>query len=210
VADDDDDATPWPPVNARLDVRVRRRSTWLATRVEGREADLVDVAIPTNAGVIAVEAQRDDPVELRWIIDGRGLAYAEGLLVGAIEDRIPMWRIRSRPPDVQQRREFVRVPVRLTVPSRFEPLTTVDLSEGGMSCEAPAGLALREGRLLDLTLDLDGDRVDVTAEVIRVRPSGAGMVEAALRFRDVTEGEAQRIRRFVFAAQVKERADRDD
>jgi hypothetical protein len=206
----DEDRTPWPPVNARLDIRIRRRSTWLATRVENRDEGVVDVAVPTNAGVVEVDAAVDDPVELRWIIDGQGLAYADGVFVGAVEDRIPMWRIRARPPEVQQRREFVRVPVRLTIPSGIEHLVTLDLSEGGMSCEAPAALALREARLLDLDLDLDGDHVAVTAEVVRVWPHAPGVVVAALRFRDVTESEAQRIRRFVFAAQVRERSERDD
>jgi c-di-GMP-binding flagellar brake protein YcgR len=126
-----------------------------------------------------------------------------------MQDRVPLWRIRSHPPEVRQRREYVRVPVRLTVSSAFAQLTIVDLSEGGMSCETPPGLALRAGRELDLTLDLDGDRVEVVAEVVRARPTGSGMVEAALRFRDVSDADATRIRRYVFAAQVRDRAGDD-
>ena len=110
----------------------------------------------------------------------------------------------------EQRRNHVRLdeslPGTLTWRAHSVPTTVVDVSEGGarLRLSGASSPALRER--ITVAFDLDGTPVSLAAEVVRSRSVGVRWSEAAVRFVDVPMATADRIRRHVFAEQLKLRA----
>lgn len=104
----------------------------------------------------------------------------------------------------KQVRAFVRVPVeipvRLTLASRLGAVGArlLDLSGGGARVLAPVSLAL--GDLVELELELQGERMVLSGKV--VRPSDR-QSQAGIAFVDLTKAQLNRIVSFTFYRQAE-------
>jgi c-di-GMP-binding flagellar brake protein YcgR len=101
-------------------------------------------------------------------------------------------------------RADVHLPLHV-VPQLGEPPVSawaVDLSEGGMRIVASED-ALDVGRRTLLEMDIDGETVFVQAEVLRFLTDREGATTIAMKFVDLHRRDADRIRRFVFASQLR-------
>jgi hypothetical protein len=204
-------AGPWPGVNSHLEISGPWWPDWLPSRVEERDGSELIIAAPTTPRDGLLLAQPGDAVRLQWTLSDRGLGTTEGTVVVSRLNPLPVWRVQCVEPVLHQRREYARLPILLTVilgsGERGQELTTVDLSEGGMRCLTPASMRLNMGDLIEAEVDFEGPPIRIVAEVVRILESGElGTVDVGLRFLDLPEREAERIRRFIFQQQAKQRA----
>jgi c-di-GMP-binding flagellar brake protein YcgR len=85
--------------------------------------------------------------------------------------------------------------------------TTVDLSEAGMRAQVDGwGVPPEKGTPMQVTIDLEKGFVDLHGELIWVVPDRGPQWLLAMRFDDVAEQDADRLRQVVFAALRAERA----
>lgn len=194
-----------PHVNQLVEVALTHGG-WQPSRVEDAEGDVLHLAEPQ--GLVARSGQT---VYLRWITP-RGLAE----LTTTVEARssqaaMSTWRVRAAAaPEVQQRRRFVRARALLPVEIEWEeglglqrvPATSVDISEGGIQMVALGSDDVAVGRAVVVAVDLDGEEVRLNGDVLqsRIRPDGSRSV--IVRFVGVRSGDADRVRKYVFRAQM--------
>lgn len=197
--------TELPNINANVEVALSHGS-WHPTRVEDSEGPVLHLAEPQD-----MTARSGQTVHVRWITP-RGLAE----LTATVEARssqgaMAMWRVRAAAaPEVQQRRRFVRARALLHVDIEWEeglglqrvPATSVDISEGGIQMVTLGTDDVAVGRAVVVAVDLDGEQVRLNGDVLqsRVRPDGSRSV--IVRFVGVRSGDADRVRRYVFRAQM--------
>lgn len=194
-----------PHINASVEVALRYGS-WHPTRVEDSDDDVLHLAEPQ--GLVARSGQT---VHVRWITP-RGLAELTTTLEArSTHAAMSMWRVRSAAePEVQQRRRFVRARAMLQVEIEWEeglglqrvPATSVDISEGGIQMVTLGSDDVAVGRAVVVAVDLDGEQVRLNGDVLqsRIRPDGSRSV--IVRFVGVRSGDADRVRRYVFRAQM--------
>jgi hypothetical protein len=110
-------------------------------------------------------------------------------------------------PDLVQRREFVRLPVALTVhatlaadDTRVE-LHVVDLSASGVLVRQPDDAPLEEGMTLWLSLPLDDGLPPIAPRGSVVRGTEAG--SHGVRFDYIAESDQDRLARFVMREQLR-------
>lgn len=121
------------------------------------------------------------------------------------------WRLQIRGPAEQtQRRKAVRgrvgVPVEVGHSAYDLVGETVDLSETGARVAVDAlGLEPEPGSQVDVVVTLEDGEVKSRGEVVRVQSRGARWV-MSIRFLNIAEKDADRIRRRVFQALREERA----
>lgn len=200
----------WPEVNAHVGVHVREDAPPLATRVEDLDGGRLVVAAPLSRLGVATAAVRGVTVELSWTTL-HGTATRSAVIDEVRSGNLPLWVLRGAG-GVRwaQRRSYVRVPVAapliLTVDGRRVHATVVDLSEGGMRCTVRGRASMAIGDLVDTSLRVEEGEVPVMARAVRVIPAGSDLLEIGLQFVDITVANADRIRRTVFATQVRSRA----
>lgn len=198
-----------PEINTLVEVDVAGWAAPRRSRVEGLDDEVV-VADPLVDGDDP-EPPIGSPVTLSWMSTAGPMELMTSL--AAKEERtIKMWRLQPEGPVViTQRRHHVRIAAVLSLLLHADQRQIegylVDLSEGGLraACPRSARLCLRDP--VDATLDFDGQVITVTAEVVRVAHDDERTF-AGLRFVDVPSAHADAIRRFVFARQRRERANR--
>lgn len=194
-----------PHVNQLVEVAVAHGG-WQPSRIEDAEGQVLHLAEPQ--GLVVRSGQT---VQVRWITP-RGLAE----LTTTVEARVPhgamsVWRVRAASaPEVQQRRRYVRARAMLRVEIEWEeglglqrvPATSVDISEGGIQMVTLGTDDVAVGRAVVVAIDLEGEQVRLNGDVLqsRVRPDGNRSV--IVRFVGVRTGDADRIRRYVFRAQM--------
>ena len=194
-----------PHVNQLVEVALSHGG-WQPSRVEDADGQVLHLAEPQ--GLTAGSGQ---PVHVRWSTP-RGLAE----LTTTVEARtahaaMAVWRVRAAAaPEVQQRRRFVRAQVMLHAEIEWEeglglqrvPATSVDISEGGIQMVTLGSDDVSVGRAVVVAIDLDGEQIRVAGDVLqsRVRPDGSRSV--IVRFVGVRSGDADRVRRYVFRAQM--------
>jgi c-di-GMP-binding flagellar brake protein YcgR len=119
---------------------------------------------------------------------------------------VPAWELAGRgQPALFQRRRYARVPV--VLPGRAVGrrgawgLTILDLAEGGVRCLAPQVAPFDPGEVVDVSFDVDGALLTARASVVRwgLAPGGVTIV---FRFTDLPRGDDDRLRRFVFRAEL--------
>lgn len=198
-----------PDINTLVDIDV---AGWVAprrSRVEGLDDEVV-VADPLVDGT-----DRDppigSPVTISWI-GAPGPMELVTSLAAKEERTIKMWRLQPEGPVIiTQRRHHVRVATVLSLVLHADPRQIegylVDLSEGGLRAVCPGRPQLGLGDQVDAALHFDGQTITVTAEVVRLGADGEH-TSAGLRFLDVPSMHTDAIRRFVFARQRRERANR--
>jgi hypothetical protein len=158
-------------------------------------------AIVRQVGSMTMTLQVDDRlaltrstvVHVEWSAE-EGLARAACEVVTTRRGRAVVSRIG--PMQLIQRRESVRVPLRLQVDVKHARGaafgSTVDLSDGGMLVHVPR-LRAEVGDRVELELDLPDRTVELLAEVVRAE----GDDVFALMFTKVSAGARQRIVRLV-------------
>lgn len=208
-----DDGTTWPAINDRVELATGCHPDALAGWVEDLDDETLSLAAPFDASgpvPVPVMPAPGSPATLRW-------AHPRGvneLAVEVLETALrptPRWRVRPVE-DVNhvQRRGHVRAPVLIGVtfhaPDGTTEATTVDLSEGGLRCLLRRRLALTAGEELDVALHLDPSPLRARLQVLRTHPAHDPFLEVTGRFVGLARGDADRIRKRVFAEQLQQRA----
>ena len=196
-----------PAQRAQADVTLVTRGITVTARVDVSAEERITVS---PAGESLPEVEPGDPVELFWIGDEE-----ERTLPGRIADvepgDDPRWHLTpTGPAKRSQRRKAVRGRVELPVAMPWAGGTmtghTVDLSEAGMRALVdPWGLPPQKGARLAVTLELEKDAVAVSGELIWMA-NRAPQWLLAVRFVDLPDRDADRLRARVFKALRDERA----
>lgn len=197
---------PWPEVNQRVEIFASTWGTWLPSRVEDRLADRLIVAVPHDPAELRPVSRPDEWVALRWT-SPRGIGMLEAAVARATRSGIvPTWELVGRDqPALFQRRRYARVPV--VLPGRAVGrrgawgLTILDVAEGGIRCLAPQVAPFDPGEPVEVSFDVDGLLLTARAEVVRwgLAPGGVTIV---FRFTGLPRNDADRLRRFVFRAEL--------
>jgi len=109
--------------------------------------------------------------------------------------------------ELMQRRDFVRLTVTFAVSGTLAKdempveLDVVDLSASGLQVRKPADAPLEEGSTLWLSLPLDDDLPPIAPRASVVRGTEAGT--HGVRFDYITEGDQERLARFVMREQLR-------
>ncbi|MGR7025155.1 flagellar brake protein [Geodermatophilus sp. URMC 62] len=195
-----------PEERSVVDVKAVSPDDVLLSFVEEASASELVLSVGTDAAQRRVRLEPGEHLELIW----RGpeeLRSVPAELVAVSTGDDPTWRVRTVGPASRgQRRAAVRaplaVPLELKVGGTVLRGATLDLSEGGSRCLLAAGgeqPAVEAGTVVPVTVDLDGDRLTVDAEVVRHHPREDDRTELSLRFLRIGEKREDTIRRRVFA-----------
>ena len=196
-----------PEERSVVDVKAVSRDDVLISFVEEASGSELVLSVGTDSSQRRVRLEPGEHLELIW----RGpeeLRSVPAELVAVSAGDTPTWRIRTVGPASRgQRRAAVRaplaVPLELTVGGTVLQGATLDLSEGGSRCllagNAEKQPAVEAGTVVPVTVDLDGDRLTVDAEVVRHHPREDDRTELSLRFLRIGEKREDLIRRRVFA-----------
>ncbi|MEX5719443.1 flagellar brake protein [Geodermatophilus maliterrae] len=196
-----------PEERSVVDVKAVSRDDVLVSFVERVSAGELVLSVGTDAEQRRVRLEPGEHLELIW----RGpeeLRSVPAELVAVDKGDDPTWRVRTIGPASRgQRRAAVRaplaVPLELKVGQAVLPGATLDLSEGGTRCllagDSGKQPDIEAGKVVPVTLDLDGNRLAVDAEVVRRHAREDERTELSLRFVGLGERREDVIRRRVFA-----------
>jgi hypothetical protein len=200
-----------PEESASADVTVISRGITITAQVEVSDTYLV-VVQPTGGGPgwDSAEIQLGDAIELYWVggQEERTLTGTVSQLEGGAD---PRWHLAvSGMAQRSQRRKAVRGRVALPViiPWAGGQMLglTVDLSENGMRALVDGwGIAPDPGTTLQVSLELEDALVHLPGETVWTSIRGAQWL-LAVKFLEVPENAADRLRRRVFQALRDERA----
>jgi c-di-GMP-binding flagellar brake protein YcgR len=199
----------WPELHARVEIWGPWHDVWLPSLIEDRDGTEIQVAVPNAPGsIVPVIGKPGDSVTVHWV-SARGAAEVDCRLGEVARNTLASWRLTALAlPVVRQRRNYVRAEVHMpaTVMAQLgePPLEgwVVDLSEGGVRL-VTVGTDLENGHRALVQLEIEGQEVFVQGEVLRIRPDRDGYATVALKFVDLHHRDADRIRRFVFGAQLR-------
>jgi hypothetical protein len=207
----------YPAASTALSVLPLGRDEALTSRVRRETADHLHVSAPRNGVGAAVPLVEGDLLELSWQADD-GLRSVPASPVALTDDLT--WRLRvTGPASCVQRREAVRAPIGLPVSVSWDGVTltgsTIDLSEGGLSCvlrpHGELGTAIplpRRGRTLFCRLDLYSDELVTEVTLNRRRRREDSLHQWSVHFVDLPEPAADLVRSHVFTALRNARARR--
>jgi PilZ domain len=215
MTDTDTDAER-PEQSSQADVTLVTRGITLTACVEV-SSDFALVVRPDDGGRVGQSVKPGDPVEVYWVsgYEERTLpAKVASVETGIADDGTaadPRWQLSpTGPAERSQRRKAVRarlaVPVVIPWAGAVLTGTTVDLSEGGMKALVDGwGLPPEPGTSAAVSLSLDDGALDLQGEVVWYADRGGQWI-LAVRFEDVPDKTADRLRRRVFQALREERA----
>lgn len=174
----------------------------LHSRVEEVGDDGFTVRMPLTRGPAVT--LRDEMPLIVHCLDEHGLCTFTTKVLSA--GPAPGIRLaRPGPVAREQRRGYFRLPAQVTVSYGVVDGTgrcqgesaTLDMSGGGIRFEIAGGLSV--GDLLAIDVGIGGDGILAEGEVVRVGriPGGTGQV-VAVRFTEISEGDRERIIRFLF------------
>jgi hypothetical protein len=127
----------------------------------------------------------------------------------------PRWRVQVEDKPVNlERRAFVRLnaqlPLALRAKDRLITATLRDISEGGLRCRFAGAAGVEAGDEVEVAVELHGWTLTTAAAVLRVLAVNDGhrddRHELALLLLDLSEAQAARIRRYIFAEQARPHA----
>lgn len=199
-----------PHESSRADVTLVARGITVTAAVDV-STEFTIVVRPEGEGTAWKTSVKDgDPVELYWVG-----AEEERTLPAKIVEVEPgdevRWHLSATgPAERSQRRKAVRARVMLPV---YIPWTdgqlvgeTVDLSEAGMRCLVDGwGLPPEPETRLESSLTLPDEVVHLHGQVVRQQAHGPRWL-LSIKFLDVTDRDADQLRRRVFQALREERA----
>jgi c-di-GMP-binding flagellar brake protein YcgR len=195
-------------IGQRLEIGVRDH--WWPTRLEDRTADdQVTVAWPLSSLRRPLYLEVGEAVELGTVVHDDGAYAATGQVVALEKGNVPLVTVRLVGEwQRSQRRNAVRVPV--AIRPRIAEVVYSDMARRtvrlGVTDISATGVHLRSkdeihaGDLLHLAFELDQVEVNVQARVRRVE-CNERVWDAGCSFEGISESEAQRIVRFIFAQQ---------
>ena len=196
-----------PEVSSSADVTLVTQGVTVTASVEV-SSDMGLIVRPTAGWAAEAPVEPGDPVEVYWVS-----GYEERTLparISAVEDD-HSWRLApTGPAERSQRRKAVRgrleLPVVIPWAGSLLSGTTIDVSEGGLKALLDGwGLPPDPGTRTSLSITLEDGVLDLTGEVVWHHARGAQWV-VAVRFYDVPDKAADRLRRRVFQALREERA----
>ena len=201
----------WPDVNALAFIDVVDEPVMLQSRVECIDGTAVTLAAPTGAYGMPVLPTAGETVLVAWNTV-RGYFERKGIVEHS--QRTPQPRMTVRPlGDVRklQRRAHVRVPqlspVSITLGDKRLRASLLDVSESGVRCVVDRPTPLGMDSSVTVTLELLDDTVaELEALPARMYAIDDEHLEIGLTFTEIDESTATRIRKHVFAQQVRDRA----
>ena len=204
-----------PEESSSADVTVISRGLTITAQVEVSDTYVV-VVRPTGGapGWDSAEIQLGDAIELYWV-GGEEERTLTGTVSQVEDGPDARWHLAvSGQAERSQRRKAVRgrVSVPVIIPWAGGQMNgrTVDLSEGGMRALMDGwGIPPEPTTRSQVTLDLDDALLHLHGEVVWTTIRGAQWL-LAMKFTDVPEKAADRLRRRVFQALRDERAARPD
>lgn len=198
-----------PEQSSQADVTLVTRGITLTACVEV-STDFALVVQPSGGGDVSQSVKPGDPVEVYWVS-----GYEERTLpakVSSVEVGEDLrWHLSpTGPAERSQRRKAVRarlsVPVVMPWAGAVLTGTTIDVSEGGMKALMDGwGLPPDSGTPTAVSLTLDDGVLDLHGEVVWHADRTSRWL-LAVRFVDVPEATADRLRRRVFQALREERS----
>lgn len=192
-----------------------------ASRVEDINDDVVSVARPADLRA-ALEYDVGLELDLLWTLPS-GIGVVPTELTGtAVDHHIRLWELTmTGDAHVEQRRDYVRVPLTARIQISAEPADEddapldaefVDLSEIAAQCAVKVAIddpRIEVGRTVRCRFALGGDDFSVAAEIAIVRP-GATAHEARIVIRFAqSQSVADALRKQVFRIQVQIRRERN-
>ena len=198
-----------PALRQRIGIRAGAWQTSLPSIVEDLlDEDLV-VGAPTSLAE-GMEPAQEDPITVTWE-DPNGPHVLDTTLVAVLRRELPQWQLRPHGlPRQEQHRRHIRVavdkPAVLVRDKQSLEAHLLDLSEGGARARLnDADAVIGVGDTLSLVVVLDGAELDLRARIVRVMvlPGQPRMVTAT--FQDLTNHQADVLRRHVFAEQTRAR-----
>jgi c-di-GMP-binding flagellar brake protein YcgR len=204
----------WPELHARVELWGPWHDVWLPSLIEDRDGTSMQLAVPNVPGsIVPVIAKPGDVLTVHWVRD-RGAIEVDCRIDEVARNTLASWRIQAvAAPVVRQRRNYVRAEVHMPATVLLQlgepPLEgwVVDLSEGGVRLVTVC-TELPPGHRALVQLEVGGHEVFVQGEVIRTLPDPDGYSTIAMKFIDLHHRDADRIRRFVFTAQLRSPARR--
>jgi c-di-GMP-binding flagellar brake protein YcgR len=207
----DDTDVNRPPECSRADVTLITRGITVTACVDV-STDHALVVTPQGEGSAWKRAlEHGDKVEVFWVA-GNEERTLPAKIVDIDGGQEPRWHLAvTGPAQRSQRRKAVRarveVPVALPWADGQLIGTTVDLSEAGMRARVDGwGVPPEQGTPMAVTIDLAKGFVDLHGEIIWVVPDRGPQWLLAMRFDNVPERDADRLRQRVFEALRAERA----
>ena len=201
----------WPELNSLAFVDIIDEPVMLESRVEALGGGGITLAAPTGAFGVPVLPAPGETVLIAWNTL-RGYFERKGVVEHSLRTPQPQMTVRPLG-EVRrlQRRAHVRVPqltiVDLVVPGGTLRASLLDVSESGLRCVVNRPSPLGMDTLVSVTLDLlDGETVDVECIAARMYAIDDDHVEVGLSFINLDERTGNRIRKHVFAQQVRDRA----
>jgi hypothetical protein len=202
---DDDRRLEFPAAGTVVDlIAASRAEAFMSWAVASAGKELL-VLVPIDEGRRPVDLGPGERIDVVW----RGsseLLCLPVVLSAVLPGERPCWRLRAAGVVKRgQRRDAVRAPLagslRLNLDGWTLAGTTVDVSEGGTRCllEGPVPAAPEKGQIGRLKLELPELTIDNRVEVARRHPRSDGRIELSLRFIGLSDFDADRIRRLVFA-----------
>ena len=196
-----------PDVSSKADVTLVTQGITVTASVEV-SSEMGLIVRPTGGWAANAPVEPGNPVEVYWVS-----GYEERTLparVAEVEDE-HSWRLTpTGPAERSERRKAVRgrLELPIVIPWAGSLLSgmTIDVSEGGLKALLDGwGLPPDPGTRTSLSVTFEDGVLDLTGEVVWHHARGAQWV-VAIRFHDVTEKVADRLRRRVFQALREERA----
>ena len=208
-------STVWPRTGQRVDVLLPGNGEQLVAVVDdARPPEQLHLREPVTAeGAPALRVPVGKQLVLRWTTPA-GLHELAVELIDFPFNRVQLWKlVPLTVPVVDQRREYLRAPdalqTSLSHGTHHWHGVVVDISEGGARCvvDEPADLVL--GGRLKVVIDVDGEAIEVEADVLAIEPLD-GPIEtprATIRLRFHELGRAAAIvRRRVLEQERRARA----
>lgn len=198
----------WPAMFTPVDVVVGAWPSSVPSHIVWQNQHELAVKLPDAlpAEILGVGVGVGEEVAVSWV-DGDGAAEVDAVVVETLVDE-STWRLRvTMLPVIVQRRDYVRLAVEMVV--RVGALTgrTLDISEGGARCALPTSASILTGAELPIVLELDDAELRTEGIVVRTGPAPAdGEAKISIHFSDLASKDADRVRRFIFAEQMRRRA----
>lgn len=205
------DTTKWPGVRTPVELLTHHWPDWLPSRIEDLDHKRMVVAAPTTPTIPFLLPDPGDSVKLQWL-SARGPCEFSALVESCRRGTVPAWIITATSaPSLHQRRRFARIMITLPVAfaisgSESDTSTTLNISEGGMTCAIPRDRVLVPGDFAEAIVNLDGDPFYARAVCLRTETNEAGRLTASFQFEQLEPQQADRIRRFIFQEELRRRA----
>lgn len=201
----------WPAINSLLELQSPHYAGWLSSRLEDLRDSTLTISAPSTPTIPTLFSDIGKPVVLQWTTS-RGVCDVLGTVVAVERTPLPLWIVHAdKEPSLHQRRNFARLAVALPIvlvdaEGRQTRVTTMDFSEGGMSCALPPDEPVLAGDRLEAFVVV-GDRLFMTtAVVVRSHVSAGKGITASFRFEGLQRRDADRVRHFIFNEQLRRRA----